>query len=219
MWHLMKKFSLMYVLYAGLYAILFFPLLNYDRITGPDSHDPIYTFYQGSFIFWVVLGSLWAHEQMEHKARGYGFLRTLPLRVQDIVRAKFALILLAVLFIMAFQTASIRLLTKDRDLASTTWHYSIIIGSLCLILAGLAYAGIFRFGFSRFSKWVFGVWLLLFLYPIILREFVMPAFKLSVDEVLDRVTGFNWIPVSTTALAIFWALMRLAIRLWREERT
>jgi len=218
MWYLMKKFSLMYVLYAALYAGLLFPLLNYDRITGSNPQDPIYIFYQGSFIFWVVLGSLWALEQMEHKARGYGFLRTLPLRIQDIVRAKFSLVLLAVLFIVVFQAGSIRLLTKDRDLTSTTWNFSMVIGSLCLILAGLAYAGIFRFGFSRFSKWIFGAWLLFFLYPVILREFLMPAFRLSVDDVLDRVTGFNWILVSTAALTIFWALMQLAVRLWREER-
>ncbi len=218
MWYLMKKFSLMYVLYAALYAGLLFPLLNYDRITGSDPRDPIYIFYQGSFIFWVVLGSLWAHEQMEHKARGYGFLRTLPLRIQDIVRAKFSLVLLAVLFIVVFQAGSIRLLTKDRDLASSTWNYSMVIGNLCLILAGLAYAGIFRFGFSRFSKWILGTWLLLFLYPLILREFLMPAFNLSVDDVLSRMTGFNWIPVSMAALAVFWALMRLTARLWRDER-
>ena len=68
----------MFILYMGLYALLFFPLLNYSRFT--QDEDPaglIYLLYQGAWGFWVILGAIWVHEQIETKSNSYNFLKIL----------------------------------------------------------------------------------------------------------------------------------------------
>lgn len=219
MLRLIQKFSIMYVFYVGLYVVFLFPLLNYDRITGPDTEDPSYVFYQGVFIIWAVLGALWAHENLEHKTNGYRFLRTLPLSGQKIIGAKFVLVFANTALFIIYQSLMLWILTGNTRLAATSWAYMAVLGSLCLVLAGLAYIGIYRFGFLRFGKLLLGLWLLLFLSPIILRELILPPLGLSVDDVLRFVMGLNWVVVCLIASAVFWGLLPLAVRMQLRERT
>jgi hypothetical protein len=212
MLRLVQKFSLMYVFYLGLYVIFFFPLLNYDRVTGPDTEDPSYIFYQGIFLIWVVLGALWAHENMEQKTKGYRFLRILPLGGAKIMSAKFTLVFMSTILFVAYQGTMIRILTGNSRLAAATWKYNAVLGSLCLILAGLAYLGISRFGFGTFGKLLLGLWLLFFLSPILLREFLLPPLGITLEDVLRFVLGLNWILVSLVGAALFWAMLPLASR-------
>lgn len=218
MLRLIKKFSVMYVFFLGLYAVLVFPLLNHDRITGPDPENPIYIFYQGVYLIWMVLGALWAHENLENKTNGYRFLQTLPLGGKKIIGAKFALVLASTTLFIVYQSVMIRILTGNALLAATTWAYMAVLGSLCLVLAGLAYVGIYRFGFTRFGKLLLGLWLLLFLSPIILRELLLPTLQLTVDDVLGFVIGLNWVVVSLIGVAVFWGLLPLAARMKLSER-
>ncbi len=213
MLRLIQKFSLMYAFYLAMYAFLMFPLLNYDRISGPDTENPIYIFYQGGFLIWMVLGALWAHENMEHKTNAYRFLRTLPLGGIKIIGAKFTLVFMSVFLFIVYQSGMIRILTGSAQLATATWQYLCVLGSLCLILAGLAYMGIYRFGFVVFGKLLLGIWMLLFLSPILLRQFILPPLKLTVDDVLGFVTGLNWVAVSLIGTALFWAMLPLAARI------
>jgi hypothetical protein len=217
MWTLIKKFSVMYLVYAGLYAVLLFPLLNYDRITGPDTAAPNYILYQGSFIFWLILGGLWSHEKLERKTRGTQFLMILPIRIRDIVKAKFALVLFSALFILIFQSGAVGLLSGDADLAVQTWKFSAVVISVCLVFSGAAYTGIARFGFSRIGPWLILLWLFLFLSPILVRELLMRLFDFSMEDVIDLMTGMHWAAVLAGALLVFWAFMQLSIRVWREE--
>ncbi len=218
MLRLIQKFSLMYVFYLGLYAIFFFPLLNYDRVTGPDTENPSYIFYQGIFLIWVVLGALWAHENMEQKANGYKFLKTLPLRGAKIIGAKFTLVFMSTVLFVAYQGIMIRILTGNSSLAAATWKYNAVLGSLCLILAGLAYMGIYRFGFSVFGKLLLGLWMLFFFSPIIMREFILPPIGITLEEVLNFVIGLNWILVCLTGAALFWAMLPLVARMNRPGK-
>lgn len=214
MLRLIQKFSLMYAFYLAMYAFLMFPLLNYDRISGPDTEDPIYAFYQGIFLIWVVLGALWAHENMEHKTDAYRFLRTLPLDGAKIVGAKFTLAFVTTILFIVFQSGMIRILTGNASLAASTGKYLSVLGSLCLILAGLAYMGIYRFGFVVFGKLLLGTWILLFLSPLLLRQFILPALKLTVDDVLGFAIGLNWIVVSVVGAILFWSMLPLVSRIY-----
>jgi len=218
MLRLIQKFSLMYAFYLGLYALFFFPLLNYDRVTGPDTEDPSYIFYQGIFLIWVVLGALWAHENMEQKTNGYRFLTTLPLRNTKIIGAKFTLVFMSTVLFVAYQGIMIRILTGNSGLAAATWKYNAVLGSLCLILAGLAYLGIYRFGFGGFGKLLLGLWMLFFLSPILMREFILPPLGITLDEVLNFVIGLNWILVSLAGAALFWAMLPLVARMARPAK-
>ncbi|MFA9452383.1 MAG: hypothetical protein ACERK6_00585 [Candidatus Aminicenantaceae bacterium] len=213
MLRLIQKFSVMYVFYLAMYALLMFPLLNYDRISGPDTENPIYIFYQGVFLIWVVLGALWAHEKMEHKTHADRFLRTLPLGGLKIMGAKFTLVFVTTILFIVYQSGMIRILTGNAQLAAATWQYLCVLGSLCLILAGMAYMGIYRFGFVVFGKLLLGIWILLFLSPILLRVFILPPLGLTVDDVVGIVSGLNWVVISLAGAALFWAMLPLVSRL------
>jgi len=213
MLRLIQKFSIMFVFYMGLYVVVLFPLLNYDRITSPDTEDPSYIFYQGIFLIWAVLGALWAHENLEHKTNGYRFLQTLPLSGQKIIGAKFVLVYVNTAVFVIYQSFMLRILTGNARLAAASWAYMAVLSSLCLVVAGLAYVGIYRFGFLRFGKVLLGLWLLLFLSPIAIREFIFPPLGLSIDDVLRFVIGLNWLVVCLIGTAVFWGLLPLAARL------
>jgi len=218
MLRLIKKFSVMYVLYLGLYMVLLFPLLNYDRVTGPDTEDPSYMFYQGIFLVWVVLGALWAHENLEHKTHGYRFLQTLPLGWRKILGAKFALVFATTAAFTVYQSAMLWILTGNGPLAAASWNYNAVLGSLCLILAGLAYLGISRFGFVLFGKLLLGIWIFLFLSPILMREFILPPMGITVDDVLQMVIGMNWVAAGLIATALFWGMLPLAACMNRHTK-
>lgn len=208
----------MFLLYIGLYAILFFPLLNYSRFTqDEDPAELIYLLYQGAFGFWIVLGSIWVHEQVESKNNSYNFLRALPIRNKDIITAKFALVLFSVLFFVIYQTGAIALLVHNADYSLTAWKFNTFIGNLCLLLGGIVYMGIYRFGFLRIGKVVLIIWLLLFLSPILLREFIMPNTNLSVETLVDQVTSMNWLVLTAIVLAIFWGMLQMSIHIKNSE--
>jgi hypothetical protein len=165
-----------------------------------------------------VLGALWGHENLENKTHGYSFLQTLPLGGNKIIGAKFALVFASTTLFIVYQSVMIRILTGNARLAASTWAYLVVLGSLCLILAGLAYVGIYRFGFTRFGKLLLGIWLLIFLSPMILREFILPPLQITVNDVLDFVIGLNWAVVGLVGVVLFWALLPLAARMRLSER-
>jgi len=218
MWALIKKFSPMFIFYLGLYALIFFPLLNYSRFTlDEDPAELIYLLYQGAWGFWIVLGAVWVHEQMEAKSKSYAFLRTLPLQNRDIVMAKFTLVLLSVFFFVVYQTGVVALLVNNAGYTWTAWRYNTFIGNLCLLMAGFVYMGIYRYGFGRMGKIVLIGWLLLFMSPLLLREIFMPKFNLNFETLVQQVASLNWWAVTLVVLALYWGMLQLAVRFKNAE--
>ena len=208
----------MFFLYMGLYAFIFFPLLNYSRFTlDEDPAELIYLLYQGAYGFWIVLGAIWVHEQIESKSRAYTFLRILPIRNKDIISAKFALVLFAVLFFVIYQTGVIAVLVHNAEYSRAAWQYNTFIGNICLLMAGLVYMGIYRYGFVKMGKFVLIGWLLLFLSPLLLREIIMPKLDFSVETIVLRVTSLNWWVVTLVVLAMYWGMLQLAVRFKNAE--
>lgn len=214
---LMKKFSIIFIFFIALYMIMIFPLLNYDRIKGNDQLDLAYILYQGSFLIWVALGALWAHENMENKTNGYRFLRTLPIRTSDIVMAKFMLILITILIYVSYQSVMVAQIVRNPEYAATSRIYVTNLGNICLILCALVYIGIYKFGYEKFGKFVLLAWFILFMSPVLLREFIMPKFSLSLSDIIHSLTQFNWIIATLVCLPLYFVLMQVAIRLKSQE--
>jgi hypothetical protein len=219
MWQLIKKFSPVFLLYLGLYALIFFPLLNYSRFTqDEDPAELIYLLYQGAWGFWIILGAIWVHEQIESKRNSYGFLRTLPIRNRDIISAKFTLVLFSVFFFVCYQTGIVALLIRDADFSWTAWKYNLSIGNICLLMSGLFYLGIYRYGFIKFGKVILGSWLFFFLSPLLLREVIMKRFNLDTETWIAHVTSLNWWLTTLVVLVIYSGMLKLAIKLKNAEK-
>ena len=78
MLRLIRKFSWPFILYSVLLTGIIFPLFNHDRITGPDPLNLSFVFTLAPYVFYVAIGAIWTHEQIESKFKGYIFLKLRP---------------------------------------------------------------------------------------------------------------------------------------------
>jgi hypothetical protein len=216
MLRLMKKFSFWYLLYPVLLLVFGLPMFNHDRLVGPDPFGMSFAFYLAPMI-WLVLAAMWAHEQMESKANGYAFLRILPIEPAQIVKAKFALVFIAVAIYVGGCCAAFALVSTDLDYLIPSCAYLIVYGDICLVVAALLYLGIFRHGFSRFGKYVLIAWVVLLISPIPIRIFILKPRGISDSEIMQFMRGPTWIIGTIICLIGYYLLMKLAIQKLNEK--
>jgi len=208
----MQKNATFYVFYLVFFACLFFPLLNHSRSDSADSFDFIYVFYQGSWIFWMVLGPIWGNEQIEAKNKGYIFLSTLPIKKSEIVISKYMLVFLSVVFFVVYYSIAILFFPTPPEHLTLIRTFICILGGICLMISGVVYLGIYRFGFSKLSKVIFALWIFLFLSPVFVKEFLMPKFNIGTLDIIQFFAGFNWILFSVFSVIIFLSTLWLSVK-------
>jgi len=218
MLRLIQKNSFIFFSYLAGYMFLIFPLMNYTRYTSNEAFDPIYIFYQTPFIFWIVLGAIWTQENLESKIKGYAFLSILPITVRELVMSRFGAALLAIFLYELFQLSTLHLFSTPSEYNPLIRSYLILYGGVCLIISGLYYLGLFKFGFTRISKYMFVLWILLFLSPLPIREFLAPIFDIEIIDILRSAANLNWILVAAVSLAIYTGLMVAAIKVKSAQR-
>ena len=211
MLRLMKKFSFWYLLYPGLLLVFGLPLFNHDRLTGPDPLGLSFASYLAPMI-WLVLGAMWSHEQMESKSNGYAFLRILPIEPAQIVKAKFALVLIAVAVYVGGCCTAFILVSTDPEYLIPSCGYVIVHSDVCLLAAAFLYIGIFRYGYSRFGKYILVTWVCLFVLPIPLRILVLKPRGITDSEIMQFLRGPYWIIGTIICLAGYYFLMKLAAK-------
>jgi hypothetical protein len=218
MFHLTKKFSFVFILYILLAVGLVFPLFNYDRFTGPDPLTLNFVFTLAPYLFFVVLGAVYFHEQLEQKSNGYAFLRTLPVKTSDIVVSKFLLVFLSVLIYTGFHCVAFVKISADPSYWKPSCSFLIINGNLCLILTALLYVGIFRYGYNKVGKFLIFLWLFIVLSPIPINIFLLRRLGISRGEIIEKVISANWIVITLICGALYILLMRVATKTLERER-
>ena len=211
MLRLMKKFSVWYILYPGLLLAFGLPMFNYDRLTGPDPLSLSFASYLAPMI-WLVLGAMYSHEQMESKANGYAFLKILPIEPAQIVKAKFAVVFISVAIYVGGCCAAFAIISTSPGYLIPSCGYIITHGNICLVAAALMYLGIFRYGFSRFGKYVLMVWIFLFISPIPFRLFFLKPRGITDSEIMQFMRGPYWIIGTIICLGGYYFLMKLAVK-------
>ena len=208
---LMKKFSFWYILYPGLLLVFGLPMFNHDRLTGPDPLSLSFAIYLAPMV-WLVLGAMWSHEQMESKANGYAFLRILPIEPSMIVKAKFAMVFIAVTIYVGGCCIAFALVSTGPDYLIPSSAYVIVYGALCLVVAGFLYLGIFRHGFSRFGKYILIAWVVVLTSPIPIRILILKPRGISDPEIMQFFRGPYWIIGTIVCLTGYYVLMKLAVK-------
>jgi hypothetical protein len=211
MQRLVKKFSFWYILYPGLLLAFGLPLFNHDRLVGPDPLSLSFASYLAPMI-WLVLGAMYSHEQMESKVNGYAFLRILPIEPAQIVKAKFALIFISVAIYVGGCCIAFALISTDPEYLIPSCGYLITHGNICLVAAALLYLGIFRYGFSRFGKYVLIAWIFLFISPLPFRIFFLKPRGITDSDIMQFMRGPYWILGTVICLVGYYLLMKLAIK-------
>lgn len=216
MLRLIKKFSLWYVLYPVLLLVFALPMFNYDRLSSPDPMSLDFATYLAPMV-WLVLAAMWSHEQMESKSNGYIFLRILPIDPPLIAKAKFALVFIAVAIYVGGCCVAFALVSTTPEYLIPSCGYVILFGDICLLTAGLMYIGIFRFGYSRFGKYVLIAWVILLISPLLIRIFILKPRGISDTEIMQFLRGPIWIAGTVVSLIGFYFLMKLAGRMLSER--
>jgi hypothetical protein len=199
-------------MYLAGYMFFIFPLMNYTRYTSKEAFDAIYIFYQTPFIFWIILGAIWTQENFESKIKGYAFLSILPIKASELVMSKFSVAFLAVLVYELFQWSTLSLFSTPAEYIPMIRSYLILFGGICLIISGLFYLVIFKFGFLRMNKLMFILWTVLFISPLPIREFLAPKFNIEIMDIIRSASSLNWTLVVVVSLIIYTGLMQATIK-------
>lgn len=211
--YLVRKFSFMFVFYQGLYYALLLPLLNQDRLLSPDPLDLSFVLYLNIYMTWLIIGSVWAQEQLEHKNNGYGFLRTLPIQDHEIVLSKFILVLLSVLIYLVAHMVWFNLNFEEEGILLAARNNLVLMGNFTLVIAGLIYLGFYRFGYHRFGKIAIFVWFLLIASPIPIRILLKNRFNIGSDEIVNALMAGNPLLFTSVGLMLFVGSAFLATKL------
>jgi len=217
MWRLVRKFSFMFLVYQGIFYAFLVPLVYFKGLSDLDPPEPAVVFMLQTYIFLIILGSVWSSEQLEHKTNGYAFLQILPVRAYQIVGAKFLLTFLAVAVYVMVHLIWICFEFDDPRFIDAARDNIILAAGICLALAGPYYLGFYRFGYQRFSKTAIAIWLLTVIAPLPTMIVLKERFHLSIREIMEILQRVDLVAVGVGGAVLFLASMWGAVRL-KETR-
>ncbi|MBN1223070.1 MAG: ABC-2 transporter permease [Candidatus Aminicenantes bacterium] len=217
--YLIRKFSFFFVSFLLIALGGIFPLMNYDRLTAPDPGSIHFALTLMPFIFWVVIGATWSHEQWEDRYNGYALLSILPVDAGDIVRAKFTVVFLSTLFYVLSAGIVFFLVSKNPGYWKPSIRFMVVNANICLVLAALSYVGIFRFGYAKFGKFILIFWFLLLIAPIPINQLLLPWLGISRLDAIRQISNLNWIVATIIGIGIYLALMQVAIKIYKTARS
>ncbi len=218
MLRLMKKFAVVYYGYMAIILGLLYPLYNYDRLKGSDPFDLSFGYTQAFGIFWIIFASMWMSEQIEFKANGYKFLRTLPIKNNNIVVAKYAVVFGAVFIYVVFNCIAFAFISRAPEYFNLSCKVVINFGNVCLIFAGLFHFGVIKFGYEKFGKFLIIMMVIGLVFPLLATSFLLPKIGLDRYDVIKSIISVNWIFLTAVGLAVYYGLMRISMKMNNFER-
>lgn len=217
--HLLRKNSGFFLFYWAVYFGIAFPFINYDRVSASRPIDLSFVLYITFYIYWLVLGSIYSHEQLEHKNSGYAFLGILPIAKRDIVLSKYILVFLTILIYGVVHFFWLGFIFDNPAKTATARSFLIVNAGICLVLSGWYYALIFRFGFAKFGKVLLISWLLFLIGPLAALIFVLPKTGLTREDIIHFFTKTDPLAAVTMAIIIYSAGFLASLRFFNRERT
>jgi hypothetical protein len=197
-------------IYLAYLAIVPFQIL-YWHITR-SGLDSTIVFIMTGWINIVMLGSILGVEMNEMKNGGYMFLAALPVTARDIVRAKFAVILVISAiygFAAWFAFAGLEAPPGYLEFAR---RWLLLNAATALGTAGLVYWAVFRYGLERAMYLLGGLLAFTVIVPIGLNELVIRGY-LGGSSAVFRLAGTagNLLLLAAGA-AVYLAFYKLSVR-------
>jgi len=217
MLRLIQKFSVTFIGYLIIVLAFTFPTYNHDRLTGPNPLDLSFPFYLTFGVLWLIAATIWFHEQMEDKTNGNKFLRLLPVKVGQIVGAKFFVIFFTVFLYVIFHLVAFRMISSSPDYFKPSWTMMINAGNISLLIAGLFYLCIYKFGFSIMRIALFILMIVFITLPIVLSALVLPSLGLDKYDCIDLFVSVDWPLMTAISLSAYFGLFLLSAKLFQAE--
>lgn len=171
---------------VGIYVQIPIAIMVFFIITAPQ--DVLFgSFMRDLMVIVVGLGAVLIIEQNEEKHKGYNFLSTLPLSAKTIVRSKYLLVAIFIILMVLINATVVNIFFQQKE----NIHNAIVILVYCtgvaLIYTGINFAGMMRWGATRFYTYSFVVLLGSSTAIVLGVQFVLPA-----GEVVKYLTSFTW---------------------------
>lgn len=209
MWNIMKKNVNFFALYLSVVVVF----TGFMAIAVNNKLKVAYVLITGFLVVLQVVGGTFINEQYEEKHKGYAFLSVLPVKDEEIVVAKFLLVLATnVLFVglLVFLFALSPSAPQEIALAQS---YVLFMGVVSLALAGLSYTGIFSIGYTKFAVIVMSFVVALGLVPMLIMKSYQGRMDILIEQLLAFFVGINWAFVIPASLIIYAGLMTAAIKI------
>ncbi|HUV36571.1 MAG TPA: ABC-2 transporter permease [Patescibacteria group bacterium] len=194
------------------YPPLFLALISYYWLTTRDSLHINIAIMNSIFIYFVSVIPAVMIEIRDEANHGYAFLGTLPVTVREIVTAKFILVLACVAVLVLYNFVLFTFFDSTPEMLATCRSVILLNASLSLIITGIMFLVIFRFGAMVFLV-LSGVVLLLFNMLGLVAFKTLPAHRGLLSGFNISVEGYGWVVIVCSALAAYYGLMRLAVRI------
>lgn len=211
MWPLIKKNSMIFISYV----IPFTALLTFYWFVENKAEEPHFVIVLFFWMWIMTIGFISSGEQQEAKNKGYEFLKTLPLTDGEIVAPKFLLTFLMVVLITCHYLFLFSFFKGSALQLKIILFFLPVNAMVCLLLAGLLYIGVFKYGFSRMHTVFWGVAFGSVAVMILGVELVLPKIKLQLMAMIDFLINVSWafqLLAAGLVLYCYYLMMKTAVK-------
>ncbi len=165
----------------------------------------------GLLLNMLVFGNLMSVEKYEEKHNAYKMMAPLPVSAREVVAGKFVIVFLSVVFGITGIAVIYDLFGIGDLFPVLRIRYFLFTGSISLVLNGLCYVGVFRYGYHKMRAPIMGVYILVLLGPQLAGE--KDSYQLAILRAgIPAVAG--WI---AAALCLYVACIYVSVRV-KESR-
>ncbi len=138
---ILKKNAGFYLMY-GIFLLIMSVVMWYsamDRLRTPIA------VINSFFMFFIVVIPALSAEALEEKHRGYPFLRTLPLKLETVIRAKMALPIISVGVVVVFNIVFFQFFESTPSVLADCVKIILLNASIVIMLAGTVFLLMYRY--------------------------------------------------------------------------
>ncbi len=199
--------------YWILYPVVFFVGINAYYVAEATRISMEMAVLNSLFLYFLTMSSLLSVEAIEERYRGYEFLRTLPVRMRDIVLAKFMMPLIVIAVITAANVAMMGSLLGPPEVLARCRGTVIANAGITLVIAGLVYILVYRYGVKFIMLALGGFLLVLNVAGMLAAKGLIPGIARVFRGYGALTPGWGLAAGCAVAVAAYFGLLPLAIRL------
>lgn len=207
------KNSLSTVIAFSLIFIFLFPLLLWLDVKALEFFLVISS---GIYIIFMTTGNMLFSESYEEKNNGFCIMNSLPVKVREIVAAKFlkSLLLTFLSFVIVLLQNTIYI-SSENLLSKYIVNFSFFSAGASLLIVSVAYLGIYKMGLTKFLRiilptfFILGV-LIQFLLILLTAKNHSAAYLFETFK--QFLLNTNWILVTLCVIGIFFLIMYATIK-------
>ncbi len=217
MLRLMQKNSFYFIFYA----IAWIPIFVFAIALPGRPLDSGMVYFDGMWIILLLLGSMIVCEQSEGKSNGYDFLRMLPVKDSQIVKAKFFLVFLTACFVVMYVKIIYQFVSRPPDVFPISQVFIPLCAVVGILLDAFLYTLIYKIGFSKTIKIGWIIFVVIILGAFLFIELVLVKSGIDIGKIsvfVNSVSIWIWIVLGLGALSGYFGLMSMAIKTKERNR-